>query len=132
VNSKHYRAVWTSVAVLIASVAFLRFAFTRKDPWADAGDGIPWAVLGALSAVISLLYTLLPRPAHAWVTRALLGLGAVTATACSIMFGRALWVHRALLMEDLGLPFIALCFAVACGASFIAWGALLRELKRLR
>ena len=117
--------------VLALSVAFLCFAFTREDPWRGAGaKSIMGAVIAALFALVFLAYTLLPPGKHAWVTRVLVGLGAITATTCTILFGAAIWANRATLGEDFGIfCFIALIFASALGASLYAWWAFFMQFK---
>jgi hypothetical protein len=126
------KGVWWMAGVLVLSVAFLCFALTREDPWRGArAKGILGAVVVALIALSSLAYTLLPPSSHPWVTRAFFGLGAVTATTCTIMLARAMWGNLATLGEDFGVfCFIALILAAALGVSVYAWWAFARQFKR--
>jgi hypothetical protein len=117
--------------LLILSVAFLYFAFTREDPWRGAGaKSIMGAVIATLVALIFLAYALLPPRTHIWVSRAFVGLGAVTASTCTIMFGSAMWANRVMLGEDFNLfCFLALILAGALGVSLYAWWALFIQFK---
>jgi hypothetical protein len=125
------KGLWWMAGVLVLSAAFLCFAFTREDPWRGAGaKGILGAVIAALIALLFLADALLPPNAHAWVTRAFVGLGAVTATTCTLLLGSAIYANRRMLGEDFGVfGFIALIFAAAVSVSLYAWWAFFKQFK---
>ena len=128
------KGLWWMAGVLVLSVAFLCVALTREDPWRGArAKSILGAVVAALIALVFLAYTLLPPSTHPWITRAFVGLGAVTATACTTLLGSAMWANLATLGEDFGVfGFLALIFAAALGVSLYAWWAFFRQFKSLK
>jgi hypothetical protein len=133
-TSREGKGLWQLAGLLVLSVGFLCYAFTRQDPWHGAGaKNIMAAVITALVSLILLLYALLSPKAHAWFERVLAGLLAVAATTCTVLFGSAIWGNRATLGEDFGIfAFLALIFALALGVSLFAWWAFFMQFKSPR